>query len=136
MKKHLLIALTMCIGLTSLAAPWDLRTSHKKFDVAKPFGKAMFDDPFFIERDIDEAYVGSQRMLHVYVKFDHSVNYALQYEFGHAGDWVDPWPDWTRVFTITYPPNTLQKHTYFPLQPGDNPTWGLYNEYYLGPVLP
>lgn len=46
MKKHLLIALMMCIGLSSIAAPWDLETSHKKeLDVKKPFGKA-FTDPY------------------------------------------------------------------------------------------
>ncbi len=108
MKKHVLIIIAICISLSTIAAPWDIKAPKQKRSTTwnKPFGKPAFDDPYC------DYYIGTitgnwpAQTFHLEASLNHSPSVKWLVQIQVLGIWYGnpgyPSSADYKVFDITY----------------------------------
>lgn len=134
MKKHLLIALALCIGLTSFAAPWDLKSPHHKLAAPMKPMKVVYDDPYVtLYQAFESNYGNLSHKMTLYAELDHSAGYPYKVTIEVSGVW---WVGGAafKYYDVMLTSSQWYKFQEFTLHPYDQPAITTINLVYSGPA--
>lgn len=128
MKKHLFLALALCIGLTSFAAPWDIKPIKNKilaWDKPLQISKVVFDDPFITDFSVGE--LSFPRRLHFWVEIDHATTVKLRLVVMVWGYWADIADSGPKYFDVPINTGHSEGTLDWTLASGDVPVPSFYD---------
>lgn len=92
MKKHLLFIIALCISLSTIAAPWDIKSKPVKYsawDMPLNTTRVVCDDNFLTDLQIDVGWYSGLRKIHFYVELAWSATVNHKTTVGVWGNWHD-----------------------------------------------
>lgn len=131
MKKYLLLSLSLCLTLATIAAPWDIRKQVIKPPL--PALSVIYDDPYVtLYQAFESDYGNIKHKLILYAELDQSTPYKYRVTLELSGVW---WVGGAgfRYYDLILNIGQWYKFQEFPLYAFDQPAINTPNLYYSGP---